>query len=95
MTTFTRPVETYTVSCPNNDDGKIIKDGEKHGHQRYRCKRCGKTFRETGVYQEGRHFPIQQIGNALQSYFDGQSYREVSREIGRTFNTEPPDEANV
>ena len=95
MTTFTRPTEQYTVSCPNNDGGQIIKIGFQAGKQRYRCKTCDKKFREPDAFQERRHFPVQQVGAALQGYFDGQSYREAARSIGRTFRTDPPDEASV
>ena len=95
MTTFTRPVEQYVVSCPNNDDGRISKDGFHHGKQRYQCQKCGKKFREPAVFEEGHHYTTQQIGAALQGYLDGQSYREVARSIGHTFETEPPDESNV
>lgn len=95
MTTFTRPTEQYTVSCPNNDGGKIVKVGKQAGKQRYRCKTCNKDFREPDTYQHKRRFPIQQIGAALQRYFDGQSYREAARSVGRAFRTDPPDESNV
>ena len=95
MTTFTRPVEEYTVSCPNKDGGKIVKIGKQAGKQRYRCKTCNKNFREPDAFQQSRKFPIQQVGAALQGYFDGQSYREAARSVGRTFRTDPPDESNV
>ena len=94
MTTFSK-VETYVVSCPSGDGGKINKAGTQAGIQRYRCKTCGKKFRRPDEFQQGQKFPIQQIGMALQGYFDGQSYREVARNIGRTFDTVPPDETSV
>ena len=31
MTTFARPVEQYTVSCPNDDGGKVVKIGKQAG----------------------------------------------------------------
>ena len=40
----------------------------------------------TDAFQKARHFPIQQVGTALQAYFDGLSYREAARNIGRAFN---------
>ena len=95
MTTFTRPIEEYTVSCPNNDDGEIVKVGLHAGHQRYLCRACGKKFREPGIYGEGRRYPIQQIADVLQGYFDGQSYREVARSLAHTFKTTEPDEKAV
>ena len=73
MTTFTRPTEQYTVTCPNEDRGKIVKIGFQAGKQRYRCETCGKKFREPDAFQQSRHFPIQQVGAALQAYFDGLS----------------------
>ena len=94
MTTFSK-VETYVVSCPSGDGGKINKAGTQAGIQRYRCKTCGKKFRRPDEFQQGQKFPIQQLGMALQGYFDGQSYREVARNIGRTFDTVPPDETSV
>ena len=95
MTTFTRPTEQYTVSCPNRCSGKVVKIGFQAGKQRYRCRACNKDFREPDAFQQGRRFPIQQVGTALQAYFDGLSYRETARNIGRTFNTKTPDEASV
>ncbi len=94
MTTF-KQVQEYTVACPNNDGGRIVRNGTQGGHQRYLCKKCGKNFRKPDAFQRGRHFPVQQIGVALQGYFDGQSYREAARNVGRAFRTDPPDESNV
>ena len=61
MTTF-KQVQEYTVSCPNDDDGRIVKNGTQRGHQRYLCKMCGKNFRKPDAFQRSRHFPIQQKG---------------------------------
>lgn len=95
MTTFNRPTEQYTVACPNEDEGKVVKVGFQAGKQRYRCETCGKKFREPDAFQQSRHFPVQEVGAALQAYFDGLSYRETARNIGRAFDTEPPDESSV
>ena len=94
MTTFKR-IEEYTIACPSGDGGQIVKNGRQRGHQRYLCRTCGKNFREPDAFQESRRFPVQQIGSALQWYFDGLSYREVARNIGRTFRTAEPAESNV
>ncbi|MYB48715.1 MAG: DDE-type integrase/transposase/recombinase, partial [Dehalococcoidia bacterium] len=95
MTTFTRPVETYVVACPNGDNGEIIKDGFQSGHQRYECTLCGKKFREPGIYREGQRYPIRQVADVLQGVIDGQSYREAARSLARTFETTKPSEATV
>ena len=94
MTTFIR-AEAYTVSCPNDDGGTVVKIGKRDGKQRYRCKKCLKDFREPNVYSEGNKYTTQQMGLALQSYFDGLSYREVARNIARAFNIEAPDESTI
>lgn len=93
MTTFQR-VEEFTVSCPGCGGSRIIKDGFHSGVQRYQCKSCDKKFRRPDHYSGGRSYPIQQIGLALQAYFDGLSYRETARNIGRTFG-EAPDKSTI
>ncbi|MYB49213.1 MAG: IS1/IS6 family transposase [Dehalococcoidia bacterium] len=94
MTTFVK-VEEFTVSCPGCDGDRIEKAGFQSGAQRYRCQRCDKKFRRPDEFQLGRKFPIQQVGLALQSYFDGLSYRDVARSIGRTFRDGEPNESNM
>lgn len=94
MTTFTEKV-SYSVSCPNNDGGKIVKIGKRDGKQRYRCEKCLKKFRDPNVYSEGHHHPSQQMGMALQSHFDGSSYSKIARNVARTFDVEAPDDATV
>ena len=94
MTVFTKTVE-FTVACPVGCDSKIVKVGFQNGVQRYRCQQCHKYFRRPDKFQEGSKFPAQHVGMALQGYFDGQSYREAARQIGRTFRTVPPDESSV
>lgn len=88
MTTFKR-VEEFRVECPNGDGGKIVKVGFHFGDQRYQCRSCGKKFRRPDHFEEGRRFPIQQVGLALQAYFDGLSYREAARNLGYSFGDAP------
>ena len=88
MTEFSKTL-TYDIECPTGDGGKVIKVGEQSGHQRYKCKACGKKFRDSR-YSKGKKFTIQQVGTALGGYFDGLSYREVSRNLERTFKIDPP-----
>ena len=95
MTTFIRPAEKYSVSCPNDDGGKVVRIGFSGNKQRFRCKVCLKEFRDPNVYSEGNKFTTQQMGLALQSYFDGLSYREVARNVARAFDIEAPDEATI
>ena len=94
MTTFKR-TEIFSVSCPRNDRGKVVRVGRRNGKQRYRCLKCRKDFRNPNVYKKKRLYSNQQMGLALQSYFDGLSYREVARNIARTFDTVPPGESTI
>ena len=95
MTTFIRPAEKYTVECPNNDGGKVVKIGMSGDKQRFRCKACLKEFRDPNIYSESNKYTTQIMGMALQGHVDGLSYRDVARNIGRTFKVEAPDEATV
>lgn len=88
MTTFRR-VEEFTVSCPNGCAGKVVKDGFHGGDQRFECKVCHKKFRRPDQFAEGHRFPIQQVGLAVQAYFDGLSYRETARNLGHSFGDSP------
>ena len=88
MTQFTQTL-TYDIECPTGDGGDVIKAGVQSGKQRYKCKACGKKFRDSR-YSKGKKFTIQQVGTALGGYFDGLSYREVARNLERTFKIDPP-----
>ena len=83
------------VSCPSEDGGKTVKNGRQGGWQRYLCKECGSQFRELDVIGRGSRFPIEQVGAALQEYYEGLTYRETVRNVGNAFGIKPPDEANV
>ena len=94
MTEFTETC-TFSVSFPEGHEGKVIKSGKPAGKQRYRCKTCGKKFREPGEIQEGRRYPVQQVGADIGWYYDGLSYREVARIAARCFETEEPSESTI
>ena len=93
MTEFSETI-TYTIECPKGDGGKVIKVGMQGKHQRYKCKKCGAKFR-AGYISKGKQYSIKQVGTALQSYFDGLSYREVARQLKNTFDIPPPTENTI
>ena len=82
------------ITSPHNPESDIVKVGERDGAQRYQDD-DGNKFRDPSKYGKGRHFTNQQVGVALQAYFDGLSYREISRLVGRSFDIDPPDPANI
>ena len=86
---------TFTIACPNEDGGKIVKVGKQSGHQRYRCETCRTYFRDPAAQGKGKRYPVNQIGSALGWYYDGLSYREVARNIARTFQIPEPDESTI
>ncbi len=93
MTQFSKTI-TYTIDCPNKDGGKVIKAGMQGYHQRYKCKKCGKKFRDPSI-AKGKQYPIKQVGAALGWYFDGLSYREVARQLKNTFDIPAPTENTI
>ena len=88
-------MEKLAVSCPSGDGGTIVKNGTQGGHQRYMCRACGRQFREPDSFQKGHRFRNEQIGSALQWYFDGLTYGETVNKVAREFGMKPPDEATV
>lgn len=64
-------METHAVAsdrrpCPHCGSEAVIKHGHKAGHQRFRCRRCGKTFTSTyGTALYGLHTPAGEIARAL------------------------------
>jgi transposase-like protein len=52
--------------CPHCASAEVIKHGFKAGRQRYRCRRCGKTFGPThGTPLYGLHTPAAEIARTL------------------------------
>ncbi len=52
--------------CPYCESREVIKHGHKAGHQRFRCRRCGKTFTSTyGTPLYRLHTPAAEIALAL------------------------------
>ena len=86
---------TFTIVCPNEDGGRIVKVGKQGGHQRYRCETCRTYFRDPAMQSKGKRYPVNQVGSALGWYYDGLSYREVARNMARTFDIPEPDESTV
>ena len=83
------------VPCPCGNGGRTVKSGRQRGRQRYLCKLCGGRFSDPRLFRPGGRFPNVQVGSALQWYFDGLSYRDVSLKVAEVFDTKPPDRSTV
>ena len=71
-----------------------MKHGKYGNTQRFRCKGCGKTFRG-GNIMPSKQVPPDQVGAAIDMYYDGLSYRDVARNIASTFNVPQPSPDSV
>ena len=80
---------TSEVRCPHCTSRDLIKWGKSEGgHQVYRCKPCGKSFTDNGALP-GRRIPPAQVGLALESYFNGASYRDIQDTFDKHYGYRP------
>ena len=67
--------------CPGCSSGNVKKDGRPKNSggqvQKYKCKDCGKRFVGRMGFERTRH-PEEVITGALQMYFTGMSFRDIS-----------------
>lgn len=72
------------LNCPDCQSQKVRKAGiSRHGHQRWMCKKCGRTFGEKNhrVIEEERR------QKALTLYAEGMSARAIERVVGVSHNS--------
>jgi transposase-like protein len=70
--------------CPECRSQKIVKNGHRHGKQRFVCKACCKQFAsEYGV----RGYPPEIRQKCLAMHQQGISFREIERQTGVNHNT--------
>lgn len=86
MTTFPPSNHQTHANCAADD---VIKWGTtSDGNQRYRCKSTGATWTDNGA-EPGRRVPAEHVGVALSLFFDGLSLRDVQRNFGPIFESQP------
>ncbi len=75
--------------CQNEHQGNIIKFGQtKAGRQRYKCKRCSKTFTETkGTLFYRRRTPDEEILDTLALIAEGSRISSLVRAKGHKEDT--------
>jgi len=82
-------LKTQSVSqkCPNCKSIHIKKNGHQHGQQIYKCKNCGKNFRETtGTLVYYLHKKELML-DYLRCMLEGKSLRACASEVGISLPT--------
>ncbi len=85
-------IECPAPGCPS--PGDVVLDGFKNGNQRYECKACDNHFFAEGRPQ-GKWFTAQQIGDAVDSYYSGMSYKQVAEGIEDTYDLPEPAKSTI
>ena len=83
----------YDLDCPDCRGGRVVKAGQRNGHQRYKCKDCGKKFRKVIRIEtpaESRKFDDELIGATIFEYFMGMSIRNSARNIKNRYGIPQP-----
>ncbi len=72
------------MNCPHCHTANSVKNGtSRHGHQRWRCPACHKTFGD----QDRRLVPPATKAAALAQYFEGVGQRATERLLGVSHNS--------
>jgi len=72
------------MNCPHCHTANSVKNGtSRHGHQRWRCPACKKTFGD----QDRRLVPPETKAAALAQYFEGVGQRASERLLGVSHNS--------
>ncbi|MDR0571513.1 MAG: hypothetical protein LBG48_01535 [Rickettsiales bacterium] len=74
--------EVICPYCENNI--RIKRNGHYEGEQVYRCSKCNKTFRLSGIDKRIKHSPVLK-SLAITSYLSGLSMRGIQRVLSATF----------
>ena len=88
---------TYAIECPSPKcpaPHKVKRDGLRGGKQHYECNTCGKKFMAEGQAL-GRQFTVQQIADAVDSYYSGMSYKQVAEGLEDTYDVPEPSKHSV
>ena len=86
-----------SLSCPAPDcpdPSNYVKDGHKNGNQRYECKSCDNHFFAEGK-PFGKQFTAHRIGDAVSSYYRGQSYKQVAERMAEVYDIPQPAKSTI
>ncbi len=74
------------LQCVNCGSIRVIHFGSSHGKPAFKCKDCGKRFREQSLLKGSRYSP-EMVSLTLDLYFSGTSLRKISRIVNNHFGT--------
>ena len=87
---FTEPQVITCKWCGSND---VDKYGVRDGVQEYICLKCGRKFNiKDAPYK--KQSPVEQIGSALNMFYDGLSFADIARHLAQTYDN-PVNESTV
>jgi len=87
---FTEPQVITCKWCGSND---VDKYGVRDGVQEYICLSCGRKFNTKDAPYK-KQSPVEQIGSALNMFYDGLSFADIARHLGQTYDN-PVNESTV
>jgi putative transposase len=87
---FTEP-QVITCKWCGSDD--VNKYGVRDGVQEYICNSCGRKFNEKDAPYK-KQSSVEQIGSALNMFYDGLSFADIARHLGQTYDN-PVNESTV
>lgn len=86
--------EVTYVTCKLCGSQNVVKDGVRSGIQYYWCKDCKRKFSGTKALPYMR-LPPDQIGTALNLFYEGLSLSEIGRSVAQMYNTSPPADSTI
>ena len=87
---FTEP---QLITCKWCDSENVSKYGIRDGVQEYICLSCGRKFNTKDAPYK-KQSSVEQIGSALNMFYDGLSFADIARGTGITYNN-PVNESTV
>ena len=76
-----------SLQCVDCGSIRVIHFGSSHGKPAFKCKDCGKRFREQSLIKGSRYSP-EMVSLTLDLYFSGNSLRKIARIVNNHFGTE-------
>ena len=87
---FTEP---QIITCKWCGSAQVSKYGVRDGVQEYICLSCGRKFNTKDAPYK-KQSSVEQIGSALNMFYDGLSFADIARGTGITYNN-PVNESTV